>query len=124
MIIADSDILIDALRGKGSVVTIVKQAIERNALGTTAISVFELKAGGRSQAELSKVEKLLAAISILDVDAEAAALAAEVFRTLESRGTRIGMADCLIAGTCLARGAALLTGNRRHFERVPGLELV
>jgi len=38
-------------------------------------------------------------------------------------GTPIGMADYLIAGICLARGARLLVRNRSHFERVPGLEL-
>jgi tRNA(fMet)-specific endonuclease VapC len=34
------------------------------------------------------------------------------------------MADCLIAGIALAEDEALLTRNRRHFERVPGLRLV
>jgi predicted nucleic acid-binding protein len=29
----------------------------------------------------------------------------------------------MIAGTCLAHSAILLTRNRRHFERVPGLAL-
>jgi predicted nucleic acid-binding protein len=33
------------------------------------------------------------------------------------------MADYTIAGTCLAHSAILLTRNREHFERVPGLTL-
>jgi predicted nucleic acid-binding protein len=33
------------------------------------------------------------------------------------------MADSLIAGIVRARGGMLLTGNRRNFERVPGLAL-
>jgi predicted nucleic acid-binding protein len=33
------------------------------------------------------------------------------------------MADSLIAGIVLAARGILLTRNRRHFERVPGLSL-
>jgi predicted nucleic acid-binding protein len=40
-----------------------------------------------------------------------------------SRGIDIGMADSLIAGICLVRGATLLTRNRRHYDRIPGLML-
>ena len=32
-------------------------------------------------------------------------------------------ADALIAGTCMAAGATLLTRNTRHFQRIPGLKL-
>jgi predicted nucleic acid-binding protein len=32
--------------------------------------------------------------------------------------------DLLIATTCLYHEAPLLTRNRRHFERVPGLRLL
>ena len=33
------------------------------------------------------------------------------------------IADCCIAGIALARTATLMTANRRHFARVPGLAL-
>ena len=42
---------------------------------------------------------------------------------LEGRGEAIGMADYLIAGICLERGATLLTRNARRFGRVSGLVL-
>jgi hypothetical protein len=42
---------------------------------------------------------------------------------LERSGAAIGMADSLIAGIVLSAGGDLLTRNRRHFERVPGLKL-
>jgi predicted nucleic acid-binding protein len=34
-----------------------------------------------------------------------------------------GLADCQIAAVAIEDGAQLLTFNRRHFERVPGLRL-
>lgn len=47
----------------------------------------------------------------------AAQLAAEL------RREGIGLADCQIAAMALEDGAQLLTFNRKHFERVPGLRL-
>jgi hypothetical protein len=49
----------------------------------------------------------------------AADAASEIRRSLERTGNAIGMADSLIAGIVMSNGAALLTRNRRHFERIP-----
>ena len=42
---------------------------------------------------------------------------------LERRGLPIGMGDTMIAATALARSLTVVTGNVRHFGRVPGLEV-
>lgn len=123
MILADSDVLIDALRGRSDAMTRIDRALETGALATTAITAFELRSGARSHEVAARVETLLAALPILPFDEAAAERAAEVRRSLEGSGEPIGMADYLIAGICLARSAALLTRNRGHFERVSGLEL-
>ena len=47
--------------------------------------------------------------------------AAEIRANLESKGTPIGHYDHRIAAQARRRGAALVTLNRREFERVPGL---
>jgi tRNA(fMet)-specific endonuclease VapC len=62
-------------------------------------------------------------VPALPLDAAAADRAAAVRRTLEKQGRSIGMGDSLIAGIVLAQQGALLTRNRSHFERVPGLLL-
>lgn len=38
-------------------------------------------------------------------------------------GKKIGRADLLIACIALARGATLVTMNRKHFQQIPGLPL-
>ena len=52
----------------------------------------------------------------------AAKRAAEVYQELKT--TPIGERDTFIAGICLAIGRPVLTGNVRHFRRVPGLQVV
>src|SRR5260370_65744 len=42
---------------------------------------------------------------------------------LERRGTPIGDAGVRIAAIALANGLTVVTGNVRHFERVPGLHV-
>jgi predicted nucleic acid-binding protein len=49
--------------------------------------------------------------------------AAEVRRSLKSRGAGIGMAHRLIAGIVRANDGLLLTRNVAHFEGVAGLSL-
>lgn len=52
---------------------------------------------------------------------------AEIFAdrrsTLRRRGMPIADLDLLIAATAIEHDLTLLTHNRRHFERVPGLRL-
>jgi tRNA(fMet)-specific endonuclease VapC len=57
------------------------------------------------------------------VAAPAADAASEIRRSLERSGNPIGMADSLVAGIVTRNGGTLLTRNRRHFERVPGIRL-
>jgi tRNA(fMet)-specific endonuclease VapC len=123
MIIADTDVLIDYLEGRGPGAEAVFQALRRDQLQTTTINYFELLAGARRPRQQESILALLESIQILPLDVDAARRAAEVRQQLERSGIGIGMGDSLIAGIALARGATLLTRNQRHFERVPGLPL-
>ena len=123
MIAADSDVLIDALRGVDPSCSRVRDAIRDGVLLTTAVTAFELLAGAREEKERDRVEALLGPLEVLPLDANSAAAAAEIHRDLASRGQTIGMADSLIAGICRSRSVAVLTRNVAHFERVPGLRL-
>jgi tRNA(fMet)-specific endonuclease VapC len=123
MIVADSDVLIDALRGREPAKGRIAEELEKGALATTAVSVFELLSGAKTAAAKKKVRTLLDAVLILPLDEQASESAAEVRKKLEAKGATIGMADYLIAGICLSRSAILLTRNKSHFERVPDLTL-
>lgn len=123
MMIADTDVLIDYLRGHGDWARRIAIELGTGSFATTAITAFELRSGARTPRQAKAVETLLDAMTLLPFGPEEAAAAAEVRRKVEAKGQPIGMADYLIAGACIAAGGTLLTRNRRHFERVPGLRL-
>jgi tRNA(fMet)-specific endonuclease VapC len=122
MIVADTDVLIEFLRGREPFAERVAVEIRRG-LSTTAVTAFELLAGAHTAKQKKSVEDLLDGLTVLVLDTPAAARGAQVRRELEKRGMGIGMADSLIAGVCLSCEAALLTGNVKHFSRVPELVL-
>lgn len=123
MMIADSDVLIDFLRGRGDWARRIAVELETRSFGTTAITAFEIRSGARTARQKKAVDTLLDAMTILPFGPEDARIAAEIRQQVESRGQPIGMADYMIAAVCIAAGGVLLTRNRKHFERVEGLRL-
>jgi tRNA(fMet)-specific endonuclease VapC len=122
MTVADTDVLIDYLAGKGEA-DAVARLLNSGGLRTTVINRFELLSGANNQRQLARLLQLLGAVPSLDLDGAAADVASEIHLSLERAGNPIGMADSLIAGIVIANDGTLLTRNRRHFERVPGLRL-
>jgi len=123
LIVADTDVLIDFLVGRGPVADRISHEYERGGLATTVITRFELLSGARGARQETSIRELLDGLTILVLDRDAADVAATVRRRLEELGSGIGMGDSLIAGIVLLHGGILLTRNRRHFERVEGLHL-
>ncbi len=123
MIIADTDVLIDFLRDRNPMADRIAQELTSSSFVTTVITEFELLSGVRTRREATAVEALLDVLDVFSLDSGAARRAAEVRRTLESKGQAIGMADSLIAGICLERNGILLTRNMKHFSRVDDLTL-
>ena len=122
MILADTDVLIDFLEGKGEADRVLAE-LGKESLATTTITRYELLAGAATEEQRNAIRQLLDCVTALPLDAAASDRAAEAWRLLESRGERIGMADCLIAGIALQHGVSLLTRNRQNFSRVPDLVL-
>jgi tRNA(fMet)-specific endonuclease VapC len=124
LIVADTDVLIDALNGIEPYETTVRNLLRARRLATTAPSRFELETGAVEEEEATRAAELFETLLALPFDAEAAERAAAVARHLRKSGTPIPMADLAIAGICLIHDAPLFTRNRKHFERVAGLRLV
>ena len=122
MIIADTDVLIDALGGAGEAERVADE-IRAGRLATTVLSVIELYVGAETDVHRSRIDDLLAAIRVLPLEEQAGRRAAAVRNSLAARGSALPLADSLIAGICLEHDAPLLTRNRAHFERIAALRL-
>ena len=70
------------------------------------------------------VETVLAAFPPISFDLLAARAYARLWAALASAGTDVGAHDRIVAATAIAAGWRVATANVRHFERVPGLDVV
>jgi predicted nucleic acid-binding protein len=103
-------------------------AIPREEQFTSAVVVGELYKGAfRSSAaarHLENVEKrVLPAVTVLSYDVAAARVYGQVRAHLESAGRPLADADLQIAATALVHDLEFVTGNVKHFKRVPGLRI-
>lgn len=95
---------------------------------TSAVTAGELFKGAyRSTARERHLrnieERVLPAVTTLPYDLSAARVFGKIRADLEERGDILPDADLQIAATALYHDLELVTGNLRHFERIPGLRL-
>jgi tRNA(fMet)-specific endonuclease VapC len=128
-IIVDADVIIRGERGAFDLNTWLATR-SSEPVEIAAITVAELWHGVEraDTAHNTKREKYVrsAVSSMLIVPyTETTALEhARIWAVLEDAGQRIGDYDLIVAATALERGSSLATFNRRHFSRVPGLEVI
>ena len=123
LLIADTDLVIDFLRGSDPGSSLVQDWLQNDRLRLTAITAFELRLGADFFPRHASIDAILTRRT-LPLDALGALLAGEVYSELTSRGEGIGLRDALIAGVCRRFDLPLATRNVRHFERVAGIRLV
>lgn len=94
---------------------------------TTAVTLGELLYGVArrgSPALAGRARELIASAGpILSFDEAAAEVYGSMRAGLERDGRRLAEPDLRIAAIALSRDATLVTGNVRHFDRVPGLRI-
>jgi predicted nucleic acid-binding protein len=103
-------------------------SVPREEQFTSAVVVGELYKGAfRSSAvarHLENIEKrVLPAVTVLPYDAPAARVYGQIRAQLESAGRPLAVADLQIAATALLHDLELVTGNVKHFRRVPRLRV-
>jgi tRNA(fMet)-specific endonuclease VapC len=123
--VLDTDVCIEILRGNVRVIERRRRIPDE--VATTWITACELAYGAaKSRApepNQALVVEFLATLPILGLDWVAAERFGRIKTDLERAGNNLADADLLIAAITLARGARLVTGNRRHYERIPELNI-
>lgn len=123
MRLLDTDTCIAILRGNDSVIE--RRAQTTDDVATSWITAAELYYGAaKSRAPRNNnalVKAFLESLSVLGLDAPAVEIFGEAKALLERQGQRLADADLLIAAIALGHRAIVVTGNRRHYERIPGV---
>jgi predicted nucleic acid-binding protein len=128
MYLLDTDILSNLMRRTPSTKLIAKvAAVSSEQQFTSSITLGELvygayRLGPRAGVLLERLDNtLLPNLPVLPFDVAAARCYGQIRAVLERRGTLVGNADLQIAAIALTRGFTVVTGNVRHFQRVPDL---
>lgn len=92
---------------------------------TSTVCVMELRFGAalRSDAGLWTriTEDVLSGIRVIAFGEDEALRCGMLLAELSRAGTPIGVEDSQIGATALVHGLAVVTFNRKHFDRIPGL---
>jgi tRNA(fMet)-specific endonuclease VapC len=94
---------------------------------TTAVTLGELLYGAAKRGSATLTQKVrelvIGALPVLPFDERAAEVYGPLRARLESDGRRLDEPDLRIASIALSRGLVVVTGNVRHFGRVPDLKV-
>lgn len=125
----DTDTIINFFRNKEDTI----QVFERLAKFKKAISVItlaEFLVGCAKSPEPSRSKKFFLKflsnnkIKVYTVNRKIAASYVEIRTDLEKRGEKLSNFDLLIAATALSQNLILVTGNKKHFQRIKRLKVL
>jgi|Deesub1362B_J571_1020462.scaffolds.fasta_scaffold00281_5 predicted nucleic acid-binding protein len=85
--------------------------------------IYYLYEGKKLEEKLTLAESALSKFDIIPYEYTIAKKAAEIDAGLVKSGKMIAFPDVVIAATSLAYNLKLVTRNKKHFERIDGLEI-
>jgi tRNA(fMet)-specific endonuclease VapC len=128
VIFLDTDACSLIIRGGSKRLDARVKAIPPREVCISAVTRAELLHGLARKPEATRlielVQSFLGRVRSLAWSNEAAAHYASIRAHLESRGEPAGNMDQMIAAHARSAAIPLVTGNAKHFRRIPGLELL
>jgi tRNA(fMet)-specific endonuclease VapC len=125
VIVLDTDTLSELMRPRPSSRLVARlEQVPPAEQATTSITLGEIAYGAHKAnrpALYQRAAGLLRGVRILDFDRAAAERYGEIRLALERAGVRLADPDLRIAAIAVASNRLLVTGNVKHFARVPGL---
>lgn len=129
MYLFDTDVASNPLKPRPSSVLLARlQRVSPADQFICAVTVGELFYGAqrsnRPQYHLERISnEVLQELRVLPFDQTAAVKYGEIRAQLELAGTPLAISDLQIASIALAHNLTVVTGNIRHFARIPGLRV-
>ena len=132
MIHCDTSFLVDLLRESArshpGPVRGLLDALSRHEIVLSVFAACELHAGVERSAnpprERARVEGLTGFLGIVYPDERFASVYARLLAGLQRGGETIATIDLMIATAAVVDEASLVTRDRKHFDRVPGVDVV
>jgi len=121
MIILDTNILIEILKGNDE--TIKKVEPLTDSLSISSISVMELYYGALNKVELNKLEKFVSLFHIIHLNENISKSSTKLIKHY-AKSHNLDIPDSLIASTVLENDAVLLTYNLKDFKYIKGIKLL
>ena len=121
VILLDSNILIDILKGKKDTINKVQDFTPP--LIISSITVMELMIGARNKQEITMLEKFIELFEIIHIDSSISNLAIQLV-TKYAKSHSLDIPDSLIAATALVSRVQLFTYNKKDFQFIPKLDLI
>ncbi len=114
MIVVDTTVWADWFNGTTSPeVDRLDHALGGQDAGLVPVVLTEVLQGFRSDRDFERARGLLVRLPVLTLDIEGHVAAARLFRRLRRHGVTVrGAIDCIIAQTCIAAGAELLSTDQ------------
>ena len=107
MIILDTGIVIEYLKGNDKIIEVVDEYSRDSTTGITYISLYELLK--YSNKEQNGLDELIETIKVVYPDETSASRSAEIYRKLKNLGNLINENDILIAGSALKNDNKFIT---------------
>lgn len=124
--LVDTDRVAEYLKGRADAVALLTR-LRTDGLAISLVTFGEIYDGIYGGYDPAAAERLfrqfLRRITVLTLNRTIMRRFARLRGELRRRGQLIPDPDLLIAATALHHDLTLITGNRRHFERVPDLRL-
>ena len=121
MILCDTNIIIEILKGNEKTIKII-ESIGLENIAISSVTVMELYFGALNKRELSKIKKHLKALNIVHFDNDISELAVSMIESY-SKSHGLQIPDAIIAATALSFEMKLFTLNLKDFKYIDGLNL-
>jgi tRNA(fMet)-specific endonuclease VapC len=133
-LVLDSSVVIAAERRQESVPDFIEGLLRAHGpleLSLSPVTVAELVHGifrastqAASERRRLYIEELLSLIPVHPVTRQTGWLVGQIQGQEAAKGNVLPFSDLMIAATAIEQGYAVLTGNVRHFQKIPSLQVL
>ncbi len=133
-LLIDSTVFIEAER-KGitakEAIDEIRKHFQGEEIAISVITLTELAHGVARANTLTRaaerrlfLQELMASVPLMQVTPAAAVRAGEIDGANRSKGIHLALSDLLIGAAALDQGYRIVTANVRHFQLIPGLDII